>query len=513
MNFKKLSFFLGALSLSMVFSVNSAVAQTVVSGGDSKNAPVVKEEEPKIVKFFVENKKQVEELANAGIDIAEVRKDYVIAVITDSALKSLGNRAVRYQIVNENANSLLSKRAVSAKYHSFEQIEKYLNDCVANYPDICKLEVIGNSCENRPIYGLKISGNINQEQKKPSGLIMGLHHSREWISAEVPVALIKYLTENYSVDAEVKKLVDERNIWVVPVVNPDGFIYSQKNSKMWRKNRRLNADKTYGVDPNRNYGYQWGNVGCSNSTGADTYHGTGPFSEPCTQAIKKLAEREHFIGDITFHSYSELILYPYSYASQAYAKDDKILKQLAVDMAKLNGYRPQKSSDLYPSMGDTDDFMYGALGSLSFTIELGSQFVPSDSEVDKICDGNVKACVYLLKQIGSVHASTHPDFSSKISRAIATYTYRADSSRGLDNDAKTELINILNPANDSNGKNFDEFMAEVSKIDVNSKKILMPILKEVKNMYMQDIINKAGNSKSVLKAIEKLQAEIHHVAE
>ncbi|MEZ7892553.1 MAG: M14 family metallopeptidase [Candidatus Wallbacteria bacterium] len=511
MKLNKLSMLMGALGLSVVFSVNSAIAQTNVNIEGSKNTPVVKEEEPKIVKFFIENKKQVEDLANAGVDIAEVRKDYVIAIITDSALKSLGNRAVRYQVVNDNANSLLSKRAVSAKYHTFDQIEKYLKDCVTNYPDICKLEIIGNSCENRPIYGLKISGNVNQNQKKPAGLVMGLHHAREWISAEVPVALIKTLTENYSKDAEIKKIVDERNIWIVPVVNPDGLVYSQKNSKMWRKNRRVNSDKSYGVDPNRNYGYQWGNVGSSNYGGADTYHGTGPFSEPCTSAIKKLAERERFISTVSFHSYSEEVLYPFGYAYEAVAKDNDLLKKLATEMAKLNKYEPMKSSDLYPAMGDTDDFLYGTMGALAFTIELGSQFVPNDSEVDSICDGNVKACLYLLKQIGTVHASTHPDFSSKLNRAIATYSYRASSSRGLDNDAKTELINLLNPVNDSNGKNFDEFMSEVAKMDLNSKKILAPVFREVKDMYMQDVINKAGNAKPVLKTIEKLQTELQQI--
>lgn len=466
-------------------------------------------ENPMIVKVMTGDREKTAKLANMGLDIAEVKKDHAVVLITKSKLNKLTQQGFSCTTINPDANSLLTRfkggKALGV-YHSYEQVEKKLKDAEINYPDICRVEVIGKSFEGRNIYAINIT--LKNGVKKPAGLIMGLHHSREWISVEVPMALIKELTEKYSKDESIKKLVDGRDIWIVPVVNPDGFIHSQTKSRMWRKNRRLNSDKSYGVDPNRNYGYEWGDVGSSDEMSDDTYHGTKAFSEPCTQAIKKLAEKHNFVGDITFHSYSELILYPFSYAYDAFAKDDKLFAQLAGEMAKFNKYTPQKSSDLYPSMGDTDDFMYGACGSLSFTFELGRTFIPADAEVPKICDANVKACLYLLDKIGTVHASTHPDFASKTAVATARYLYAASFPGNKDTSSKTALINILNPANDGDGKNLDEFINETSNADQKSKLMLVSVLKEVKNMYMNSIINASGNTRAIIRSVEKIQAEI-----
>jgi len=508
---KKLGFLsLGAAVLFSFVSFNSSFA------AESRTIEQIRaaSENPMIVKVPAEGKKQVADIANMGFDIAEVKNGAVTIIVTKTNLKKLDKRGYKYTVTNPDANSLLNRfRAGTTlgKYHSYEQVQQILKDAEANNPTICKLNVIGKSFEGRDIYALNITGNIGRGQKKPAGLIMGLHHSREWISVEVPLALINELITKYQKDKDITKLVDGRDIWIVPVVNPDGLTYSQTKSKMWRKNRRLNPDKSYGVDPNRNYGYEWGNVGSSDYMGDDTYHGTKAFSEPCTQAIKKLAEEHKFVGDITFHSYSELILYPYSYAYEAHARDEKLLAQLAGEMAKFNGYTPEKSSDLYPSMGDTDDFMYGACGSLSFTIELASSFIPADSEVPKICADNVKACLHLLDKIGEVHASTHPDYASKTAVAISRYIYAAGVSDRKDVDAKNELVNLLNPANDADAANLEEFITEVAKSDQNSKQLLLPVLKEVKNMYMNSILDKGGNTRQTIRKIEKLQSEIGQI--
>ncbi|HNY11423.1 MAG TPA: M14 family metallopeptidase [Candidatus Wallbacteria bacterium] len=506
---------LGLLSLGAAILLSlGSFNQSFAANNQSIEQLRAETENPMIVKIATDGRSQVAAIANMGFDIAEVKNGAVTIVATKTNLKKLDKRAYKYTIINPDANSLLTRfRAGTTlgKYHTYEQVQQILKDAEANNPNICKVSVIGKSFEGRDIYAINITGNINAKAKKPAGLIMGLHHSREWISVEVPLALIKELTEKYAKDDNIKKLVDGRDIWIVPVVNPDGLVYSQTKSKMWRKNRRLNSDKSYGVDPNRNYGYEWGDVGSSNYMGDDTYHGTKAFSEPCTQAIKKLAEEHNFVGDITFHSYSELILYPFSYAYEAVAKDEKILAQIAGEMAKLNGYTPQKSSDLYPSMGDTDDFMYGACGSLSFTIELASTFVPADSAVPKICDDNVKACLCLLDKIGTMHASTHPDFASKTVVATARYLYAAAVSNQRDVNAKNALVNLLNPVNDNNSANLEEFISEIAKSDLKSKQLLLPVIKEVKSMYMTEVLNRTGNTHQTLRKLEKLQAEINNI--
>lgn|GEM_PF-830192 len=501
----RLRVFFLLLGVVSIFSVALLVGPALAAGDDHSQ----------IVKITVKDKFDVAKLANMGLDIPEVKikNRYVVSVISAGELKKIAEMGYKYNVINPDADSILrrTRAGTMSKYHSFEQVEKMLKDAETNYPEICKLHVIGNSFEKRPIYALNVSLQSDNNAKRPSVFIMGLSHAREWISAEVPLALIGELTQKYAKDKQIKELVDNRDIWIVPVVNPDGLVYSQTKSKMWRKNRFLNADKSYGVDLNRNYGYQWGTVGASTYPGSDTYHGTKAFSELSAQAVKALAEREKFRGSISFHSYSELVLYPFGYAYEAVAADDKLLAELAQGMGKLNGYAPQKSSDLYPAMGDSDDFMYGSMGALAFTIELGSQFVPNDNEVDKVCADNVKACLFLIEKVGSVHASNHPDFASKVQRAISSYLYYTASKDVKSDTSKVELINMLNPVNDNNGKVFEEFINEVAKSNLESKKILVPVLKDVKDMYMQNIINKLGNTRQVIRDVEKLQSELQKV--
>jgi carboxypeptidase T len=502
--------FLGVLILTAFLMPQFSAA---ADDGDSK---ISKEEVPQIVKIFVKDKFDVAKLANMGLDLPEVKHKhkYVISVITASELKKVSSLGYKYKVINSDADSVLraTRAGTLSKYRTFDQIEKILKDAEVNNPAICKLHVIGKSFEGRPIYALNITPRA-AGAKKPAVLIMGLTHAREWISAEVPTALIEEILQKYPADKTIKELVDNRSIWVVPVANPDGLVYSQTKSKMWRKNRRANSDKSFGVDLNRNYGYQWGTVGASTYPGSDTYHGVSPFSEPCSTAIKQLAEREKFRATVSFHSYSELVLFPFGYAYDAIAKDNQLLAELAKEMAKFSGYTPEKSSDLYPAMGDSDDWFYGAMGALAFTIELGSQFVPNDNQVDKINADNIKSCLYLIEKAGSVHASNHPDFASKVQRAISTFVFYSATSDARANTSKIELINILNPANDNDGKVFDEFIREVEKSDLNSKKILAPVLREVKDMYTQNIINKLGNTRQVIRDIEKLQIELEKVEE
>ncbi len=351
---------------------------------------------------------QIVEMANAGYDIARVGPDFLEVVLDTQRLKSLKQIGIEHTVLVPDLNAMVRRRLSAQKdaaqpYYTYDTMTATLKKWVAAYPNICRMESIGKSCENRDIWALKISDNPEKNEKEPAALIMGLHHSREWISVEVPMATAKTLLEGYGTDERLTRLVNEREIWFVPVVNPDGLIYSQTSQQFWRKNRRKNANGSFGVDPNRNYGYKWGSVGSSDSPSADTYHGTGPFSEPETCAIRDFARREMFSADITFHSYSELILYPFSwgYPDEAPNPHQELFATFAKEMAAFNRYRPQVSSDLYPSMGDTDDFMYGELKSLSFTYELARQFIPPQTEIPKINAANVPGVLHLIEKAGT----------------------------------------------------------------------------------------------------------------
>jgi murein tripeptide amidase MpaA len=358
-------------------------------------------------------------MADSGFDLAAVGPDYVEAVLNTTELKDLQRSQMPYTVIIPDMDKYIAKiqasRNETIQYFTYQKVEETLKDYAAKYPKICRIESIGKSCENRDIWAIKISDNPQTDEKEPAVLLLGLHHSREWISTEVPMATAKVLLEQFGKDDRITTLVNEREIWIVPIVNPDGLVYSQTKQKYWRKNRRKNADGSFGVDPNRNYGYKWGDVGASDNPRDDTYHGTGPFSEPETQAVRDLAKRERFSADISFHSYSELILYPWSYSDTETAPHKELLATFAQEMAKFNKYRPQKSSDLYPSMGDTDDFMYGELKSLSFTFELARTFIPEPKEIPAICNANVPAVLHLIDK-AATYGLVNPTGGEQVAR-------------------------------------------------------------------------------------------------
>jgi carboxypeptidase T len=392
------------LSIILSLILVSAVGITFVSAGQFGN------EIPQFIKIYVSDKDKLSQLASNGIDITEVKSNYSNAIVSQKDILLIKSLGLNYDVLNKDANSILRGLTYATKdsYHSYEQIEKLLKDTASQYSQICQLTTIGKSIEGRSIYSLKITSNIAKNEKKPQTLITGLHHSREWISAEVPVQLLINLTTNYEKDSSIKSLLDSVAVQIVPVVNPDGYVYSQTKEQMWRKNRRKNAGRSYGVDPNRNYGYKWGGLGASKNPSDETYRGTAAFSEPCTQAIRDLAAKEGFRTAINFHSYSEDVLFPFGYTTSAKAADNDLLKELATGMGQLNGYKPMKSSDMYPAAGDSDDYLYGGAGVLSFTIELGTQFIPPAGQVNSICSSNIKVCKYLMEKAKTVKAKNFP---------------------------------------------------------------------------------------------------------
>ena len=267
-------------------------------------------------------------------------------------------------------------------YNTFESIKEKLKYYEENYKNIANFISIGKSFENRDIYLLKISKK--SKNYKPAILIVGCHHAREWMSVEIVMKIIEYLLSNYDKDETVKSWIDNFEIYLIPVLNPDGFVYTFERDRMWRKNRTINFDNSRGVDNNRNYGYKWGlKDGSSINPSSETYRGKAPFSELENQAIRELVYENPPVLALSYHSFSELILYPWGYTYEP-PPDEELLKQIAVEMAKTTGepndndypgpydYFPMQSSGLYTTSGDLTDFLYGSFGTLAYTIELNS---------------------------------------------------------------------------------------------------------------------------------------------
>lgn len=351
-------------------------------------APVHADASAQQVRLYYSSEQQVLNLVNTGVDIVAHGDDYVDVVKQPyqlvsprlDRLQTMAMDAFEFsEVLEADLNATLKRfedRPDLGVYHTLAEVEAEMSATASEHSTICRIEVLSETFEGRPIRALVIGPKGPKAADLPRFLMTGCHHAWEWISVEVPMALIQHLTDGYETDPSIKALVDSRLVWVVPVLNPDGLHYGQTERKMWRKNRGKNQGRSYGVDPDRNYGYEWGGAGASIWPSSDTYRGTAGFSEAETAAIRDLTQREHFSADISLHSYSQLILWPWSYSRVHIpsARED-VFKQFGDAMAELNGYDSKESSDLYPSSGDFDDFLHGGTGSLSFTFE----WLPSSS--------------------------------------------------------------------------------------------------------------------------------------
>ncbi len=270
-------------------------------------------------------------------------------------------------------------------YYTFDEVVAKLDEMAAHYPSLITEKVsIGRSHEGRDIWAVKISDNPNLDEDEPEVFYTGLHHAREPQSMATVVYYMFYLLENYGTNLQVTNLVNSRELYFVPVLNPDGYVYNQQTNPngggYWRKNRRNNGGSR-GVDLNRNYSYEWGrdDQGSSPNGGSETYRGPAPFSEPETSAIRAFLINREIRGTLNYHSYSNVLLHPWGYEEGVYTPDQDLFELASAFLTHVNGYEYGQAADvLYPANGDSDDYGYGEQAEknkiFSWTPEVGSFF-------------------------------------------------------------------------------------------------------------------------------------------
>jgi carboxypeptidase T len=349
-----------------------------------------------------------------GIDVWEVKTDKLVVRAAEPTMDRLTKMGYRVNPLVDVSSHLETFAAADAMagYHSFATLEADMRDLAARYPNLAELKEIGRSIEGRPILALRLGERRGNTTKI---LFMGCHHAREWIAVEVPFLLARELLDK-SNDPKIASWLTRSEIWVAPMVNPDGHEFCRTQNRLWRKNRRRNPDGSFGVDPNRNYGYMWGLLDIPTSSHVpsdETYVGPRAFSEPETRAVRDLVARENFAGLITYHSFSQLVLYPWGYTSNNIADpvDFHALNGMAQQMCNailgVHGkvYTPQKSSQLYPTAGDTTDWTYGTYRIPSFTIELRPKtvqeggFILPGNQIGPTFEENRAAAFYLIEEL------------------------------------------------------------------------------------------------------------------
>ncbi|MBI5625248.1 MAG: zinc carboxypeptidase [Elusimicrobia bacterium] len=346
----------------------------------------------------------------AGLAIEEVRGDRIHGIASAVTLESLEAAGIEV----ESATSLLPRMttkdfpADDAAYHNVAEADKVIRELAASAPKLASVFSIGNSLLGRDILALRLNPTARgtAPSAKPGIVFMATHHAREHLSTEMALGLAKHLVENRA-KPELAKLLETRDIFIIPLVNPDGAEYDVEGDRyhMHRKNMRPNGDKTVGVDLNRNYGYHWCETGASSDPRAETYCGPAPFSEPETASVKSFLEARNNIKVLlTYHTFSELILYPWGYTDTPISEAPalKAYKAMAETMAKMNGYTPQQSSELYTASGDTTDWAWAALGIYSFTFELSPKslwdggFYPGVPAIATTFAANLRPALYLI---------------------------------------------------------------------------------------------------------------------
>ncbi|MHA7814328.1 MAG: M14 family zinc carboxypeptidase [Phycisphaerales bacterium] len=298
-------------------------------------------------------------------------------------------------------------------YRTLDEITSYISNIESLRPDLAEVETIGQSLLGRDMFSITISGpstDQNPREDRPAVFIFSTVHAREWIAPMTTSYIASRLVADYDTDLYVRMLLDNARVVIVPVGNPDGYAYSWSEQRFWRKTRRDNGDGTFGVDINRNWSFQWGGEGASQSTASNTYHGPAPFSEPETRALRDvgLALGDKLVAQIDYHSYSQLILWPYGYAASLVTASpwadslEHIATCVADEIHATSGeqYTPQQSTGLYPASGTSKDWFYGVFARPAYTLELRTlnSFNPPSSEIRPCANENYEGFkVYIEK--------------------------------------------------------------------------------------------------------------------
>jgi carboxypeptidase T len=374
----------------------------------------------------------IQKLSGMGVafDHGEVKQDvYYISDFADRDVEIIKKSGLKYEILIKDVSTYYAQRnaqphqpkmvaAVNcnhsviktpnhfrlgsyAGFYKYDELLAILDSMQLLYPNlISKKESIDTSktWEGRPVYWLRISNKPNVDQpNKPELFYSSLIHAREPLSLMETIYYMWYLLDNYNNDPEVKGIVDNTEMYFVPCVNPDGYVYNQTTNPtgggMQRKNMRTNSGGSKGVDLNRNFDLYWGydNMGSSDDASADNYRGPGVASEPETKMIKKFCLSHEFRYALNCHSYSKLLIHAWGYKADYFTPDSLRFTAYGKFLTEENQYKVGTPSQTvgYIGNGATTDWFYGASGLKNkiyeYSPEAGDDFYPAINDIIPTC--------------------------------------------------------------------------------------------------------------------------------
>ncbi|MCX5228361.1 M14 family metallopeptidase [Streptomyces sp. NBC_00233] len=374
-------------------------------------------------------------LTATGVSIDEVdARSVVVSANTEQLrnLKALGYKPIALPAPPDRtaeggkAAGPLDFPSADARYHNYAEMNAEIDQRLAAHPSIMRKQVIGKSYQGRDIAAIKISDNVATDEAEPEVLFTHHQHAREHLTVEMALYLLRELGAGYGSDSRITNAVNGREIWIVPDLNPDGGEYdiASGSYRSWRKNRQPNSGSSYvGTDMNRNWNYKWGCCGGSSSSkSSETYRGTAPESAPEVKVVadfvrsRVVGGKQQITAAIDFHTYSELVLWPFGWTTANTAPgmtldDRNAFAAVGGKMAASNGYTPEQSSDLYITDGSIDDYLWGSQRIFAYTFEMypsssgGGGFYPPDEVIERETSRNRDAVLQLLENADCMYRS------------------------------------------------------------------------------------------------------------
>lgn len=354
-------------------------------------------------KYIIKDLEQNYQKINAEIDRKNAKMKVDVATPTNFTLGSYGG------------------------FYTLAQMTSILDQMRALYPNLISVKSsIGNSVEGRPMYLVKISDNPDQDESEPEICLNAVHHAREPMSMSQLIFFMWHLLENYNTDKEIKTLLNSTELYIIPCVNPDGYVYNQTTNPngggMWRKNRKNNGNGTFGVDLNRNYGYKWGldNVGSSGTTSSETYRGTAGFSEIETTNMRNFYNQRSIVSTFSFHSYGNYCIHPNEWEKTNTNPEKALFQQMGAYFTAENGFKYGNVWETlaYLSNGGAGDWLYHeqtTKGKIyTFTPEVGAStdgFWPASSRIIPLCNSTIDMNKKLLR-VSTYYAKATPSITS-----------------------------------------------------------------------------------------------------
>ncbi len=316
-----------------------------------------------------------------------------------------------------------------SRHFTFQEMQNELDEMRTLYPNLISVKSsLGSTDQGRSIFMVRISDNADVDENEPEVLLNGVHHAREPISMSQLIFFMWHVLENYDTDKELQTLVNSTEMYIVPCLNPDGYEYNRSTNPtgggMWRKNRHLNSDGTYGVDNNRNYSYDWGGAGASATTTSETYRGATAFSEAENIAMRNFTISRNFVSALNTHAYGNYCLYPYSSKLVNTNPEIPLFTQLSSFLTQDNNFVSGNCQSTlgYIASGDAVDWGYGDIVSkpkmYTFTPEIGNSsdgFYPAASRLIPLCNSMMVMNKNILKvstSYGLVTTTAAPSLES-----------------------------------------------------------------------------------------------------